>query len=54
MISAMNERNCHIGKVGFGMELAAKFGETSWCMCVCVQVCVCTGVCVQVCGYMYV
>ena len=37
----MNERHCHIGKIGFGMELAAKFGETSWCMCVCVQVCVC-------------
>ena len=45
MISAMKERHCHFGKIGFGMELAAKFGETS-------GVCVC--VCLQVCQYMYV
>ena len=53
VISAVKERHCHIGKVGFGMELAAKFGETSWCMCVCLQVCVCAGVWVHVCVRSY-
>ena len=39
---------CHEGgalsgwkRLGFGMELAGKFGETSGGVCVCVCVCVC-------------